>query len=250
MQLLSPLPRLARRTQPQPAQQQDMQANPPCPEGATTTATGEPCSSDSSAAAPAMQDQSSDTAAAPTDQPADNATAAAPATAPDATTTGSLPSTGDTNAAQADKAQPESTDMVAEQERGKFIDEQADDTVLASELMGLTVYNQSDEALGDVNDIAWKEDGSVDAVIVGVGGFLGIGEKDVAVAYEAINVTTDENGDRKLVLDASEDDLANAPEFVTTADKTAMLRQQQDQSAQPATGGGMAPAPVTPPAQQ
>jgi hypothetical protein len=212
------------QTQTEPVESQEMQATTPmpCPEGATETATGEPCPADSSAAAPM-------------DEPSEDATVIAPTDAPD-TMTGSLPSTDETDAAESEAMQSESTDMVAEQKRDTFITEQADDTVLASELIGRTVYNPADEALGDVNDVAWKEDGSVDAVIVGVGGFLGIGEKAVGVAYEAIEVTTDENGDRKLVLSATEDELAAAPEFMTTEEKMAAIEAEQAAQQAPATG--------------
>lgn len=231
--LLAAAPAVA-QTQPEPAQPQEMiQDQASCPEGATETATGEPCPDGSTATAPATEEE----------QPAD--AAEAPMEAPDATTTGSLPSDQDTEAAQSDEAQPESTDMTAEADRGKFIDEQEDSAVLASELIGLTVYNSADEALGDVNDILWKDDGAIDAVVVGVGGFLGIGEKAVAVAYEAVEVTTDENGDKKLVFDATSDELAAAPEFVTSAEKLAALQAEQPPAA-PAPGGGMAPAPAAP----
>ena len=83
-------------------------------------------------------------------------------------------------------------------------------------------------------------------MVVGVGGFLGIGEKSVAVNYNALNITTDENGKKKLVLDATSDELAAAPEFVTTAQKLAEARAQQPPAADQSAGGL---APVQPPAQ-
>ncbi len=85
-------------------------------------------------------------------------------------------------------------------------------------------------------------------MVVGVGGFLGIGEKNVAVNYDALKISTDENGDRKFVLDATSDELAAAPEFVTTAQKLAEMRAQQpptmDQGA-----GSLAPTQPAAPAQ-
>ena len=60
------------------------------------------------------------------------------------------------------------------------------------------------------------EDGSVDAVIIGVGGFLGIGEKNVAVSFEQIEQTTDDDGNMKLVLNATKERTRSAaPAFVT-----------------------------------
>lgn len=52
----------------------------------------------------------------------------------------------------------------------------------ASKLIGLDVYNQSNEKLGDINELILDKDGKVAAVIIGVGGFLGVGERDIAVS--------------------------------------------------------------------
>ena len=203
------------QVKPQAEQTQDMQSTAECPAGATETAEGEPCAPD---AAAAPQDESD-------------------------ITTGSLPEEESEAAAQTDELAGESNEMVAVQ-GGKFLEEQSDNAILASELVGLTVYNPADEALGDVNDIVWTDDGGVEAVILGVGGFLGIGEKAVAVAYSAIDFSSDENGNKKLVLSATEDELAAAPTFVTAAEKLAMMRAEEEQKLPPATGGSLIPAPA------
>ena len=56
----------------------------------------------------------------------------------------------------------------------------------ASKLMGLDVYNDSNEKLGDVNEIILDKSGKVTAVVIGVGGFLGMGEHDVAVSMDKL----------------------------------------------------------------
>ena len=56
----------------------------------------------------------------------------------------------------------------------------------ASKLMGLDVYNESNEKLGDVNEIILDKSGKVTAVVVGVGGFLGMGEHDIAVSMDKL----------------------------------------------------------------
>jgi sporulation protein YlmC with PRC-barrel domain len=228
------------QTQPQPVEPQEMQDSAACPEGATETTTGEACPPDTSATAPDEQYDESDSAETTAPQTEEL----------DATTTGSLPdeSADEPAAAQTDEIQTEAPDMVAE-ERGKFIGEQADDAILASELVGLTVYNPADEVLGDVNDVVWYEAGDVEGVIIGVGGFLGIGEKSVAVSYEALEITTDQDGNKKLVFDATHDELAAAPEFLTQAEKLAMAQAEQEAALPPASGGGMAPAPAPAPAE-
>ena len=54
----------------------------------------------------------------------------------------------------------------------------------ASKLMGLDVYNEANEKLGDVNELILDKEGKVDAVVIGVGGFLGMGEHDIAVKMD------------------------------------------------------------------
>jgi sporulation protein YlmC with PRC-barrel domain len=56
----------------------------------------------------------------------------------------------------------------------------------ASKLMGLDVYNQNNEKLGDVNELILDKNGKVAAVVIGVGGFLGMGEHDIAVSLDKL----------------------------------------------------------------
>jgi sporulation protein YlmC with PRC-barrel domain len=56
----------------------------------------------------------------------------------------------------------------------------------ASKLMGLDIYNEANEKLGDVNELILDKDGKVSAVVIGVGGFLGMGEHDIAVTMDKL----------------------------------------------------------------
>ncbi len=56
----------------------------------------------------------------------------------------------------------------------------------ASDLEGLNVYNQNNENIGDISELIVDNSGKIQAVVVGVGGFLGIGERDVAIPFEQI----------------------------------------------------------------
>lgn len=56
----------------------------------------------------------------------------------------------------------------------------------ASKLVGLNVYNDSNEKLGDINEVLVDNSGRVSAVIVGVGGFLGVSEQNVAVNFDRL----------------------------------------------------------------
>ena len=56
----------------------------------------------------------------------------------------------------------------------------------ASKLVGLNVYNQANEKIGDINEVILDKSGKVAKVILGVGGFLGMGEHDVAVPFDKL----------------------------------------------------------------
>lgn len=56
----------------------------------------------------------------------------------------------------------------------------------ASKLMGLDVYNEANEKLGDINELILDKDGKINAVVIGVGGFLGMGEHDIAVSMDKL----------------------------------------------------------------
>jgi sporulation protein YlmC with PRC-barrel domain len=56
----------------------------------------------------------------------------------------------------------------------------------ASKLVGLNVYNDKNESLGSINDLLTDKSGNIKAVVIGVGGFLGVGEHLVAVPLDKI----------------------------------------------------------------
>jgi sporulation protein YlmC with PRC-barrel domain len=61
----------------------------------------------------------------------------------------------------------------------------------ASKLMGLDVYNEANEKLGDINELILDKDGKVSAIVIGVGGFLGMGEHDIAVTMDKLKFKED-----------------------------------------------------------
>ncbi len=98
----------------------------------------------------------------------------------------------------------------------KMFHSAAKDDHLASKLIGTAIYESAAEdakKIGDINDLVLGQDGQTDAVIVGVGGFLGIGEKDVAINFDQLKWQTGPNGEDWLVAGLSRDQLKNAPEF-------------------------------------
>ncbi len=81
------------------------------------------------------------------------------------------------------------------------------------------VYDPNENKIGDIKDVLVDKSGRVIALIVGVGGFLGAGEKDVAVPFEAVHLTMK---DKKwwLVMNTTKDALKSAPGFKYDSDKT------------------------------
>ena len=89
--------------------------------------------------------------------------------------------------------------------------------VTVSDFYKQDVYDTHDNKIGEVSDVLLDKSGQVSAVILGVGGFLGIGGKDVAVPFSALQVK-EKNGNRYLVVDASKDALQAATGY--TYDRT------------------------------
>ncbi|MCX5481417.1 PRC-barrel domain-containing protein [Kaistia geumhonensis] len=127
--------------------------------------------------------------------------AVAPAFAQDATPAPATPpaATGDATATT-----PSAT--------GRFIPAPSQDDWVASRLMGSTVYSPANETLGEINDVVASQDGQVKALVIGVGGFLGIGQKNVAVAPSELQRVAD--GDSwRYQLNTTKEELNAAAEF-------------------------------------
>lgn len=69
----------------------------------------------------------------------------------------------------------------------KFVTEQGTGEFRASKLVGLNVYGTDSQRVGDITELLLDDNGTVQAVVIGVGGFLGIGEKTVAVPFAALS---------------------------------------------------------------
>jgi hypothetical protein len=92
------------------------------------------------------------------------------------------------------------------------IPEQKPDQWLASKFKGTDVIGQNNEKIGDIDDILFDQKGTIVAYVVGVGGFLGLGSKDVALAPAAFHVEKNRN-EYKLKLSMTKDELKQAAEF-------------------------------------
>ena len=100
-----------------------------------------------------------------------------------------------------------------------------DEDSLATEIIGQQVYSSSAadaEHIGDVSNFVIGDNGQINAVIIGVGGFLGIGVKDVAVNFAELEWVTAEDGSERFVLPTTKEALEAAPTFETRASAAPM----------------------------
>lgn len=96
-----------------------------------------------------------------------------------------------------------------------FVQSQTSSDWLASKLIGTNVYGPDNAKIGDVSDVLLDNAGATRAVVIGVGGFLGVGQKDVAIPFNALTVTRTAAGDKieKISVKYTKDQLKNAPSF-------------------------------------
>jgi PRC-barrel domain len=134
------------------------------------------------------------------------------------------------------------SDQPAKPVKGQIV-LQDKDSILASTLIGSTVYSPANETVGDINDLIVGLDGKVQGVVIGVGGFLGLGEKDVAVKMDQITVQPEDanKSNVRLILASTKADLEAAPEFKSVAAQNREMNSNTGSTTMPA-------APATPPA--
>lgn len=155
-------------------------------------------------AAPATDDM----AAAPA-APADDQTATAPADP-------AAPATDETTTAAVDKS------TLTEMPAGEMSSE---------ELIGTTVYGANDEMVGEIGDVVLGEGEKVDSIVIDVGGFLGVGEKEVAVGMDNLAFMTDADGNKYLYTGFTKEQFDAQPTYdeATYAEKRDEQRMMMNQ---------------------
>lgn len=98
--------------------------------------------------------------------------------------------------------------------QAQFISSQKPDQMMASKFKGTDVLGSDNQKIGDVSDILFSKDGKIDAYVVSVGGFLGMGAKEVALAPASFEQVPGENGGApKLKTTMTKEQLTNAQNF-------------------------------------
>jgi hypothetical protein len=145
---------------------------------------------------------------------------------------------------------------------GKFIASQSTDQWVFSKFKGTDVLGPDNVHIGSVNDMLFDKNGKILGLIVGVGGFLGIGEKNVAIEMSSFQPVPPDTGSSsgggsamtsrsddptmtKLKVTWTKDQLKDAPEFQYYKPPS---RTTGAPGGSPTTGMGRPTAPTTPPA--
>lgn len=85
----------------------------------------------------------------------------------------------------------------------------------ADDLEGATIYDANDEDIGEIDSLIVSQDGTIEKVILDVGGFLGIGEREVAVTFDELQIIRNEDGsDLRVYVGATKEELEAQPDYV------------------------------------
>jgi len=127
--------------------------------------------------------------------------------------------------ATADRAQEQrmAADRAKKQVKahGTYLSNQPANSYRADDLIGSDLKSRPDnETIGSISDLLIDENGQIVAVIVEVGGFLGLGKKDVAISWDSVEHRMNEKGDEHVfTVSSTKNALKNAPEYKSKADK-------------------------------
>lgn len=137
---------------------------------------------------------------------------------------------------------------------GAVINQQQTGEILAEDIIGTAVRNAQNENIGSVSDLILDQNGQLKGAVISVGGFLGIGDKKVAVPWSAVQVRaadTPASGsasgaattsqDPVLMVNMSKDELKSAESFKTVAQQ----RREADRATRAVPSGAPATAPGT-----
>lgn len=160
---------------------------------------------------------------------------AQPSTPPSGGSSAQSPSSSSPSATSPSKMDDKSAAAPKAGAGEKFVNTQMSGQWLASDIMGMNVVGSKDEKIGSVSDLLVDKDGNILAAVVGVGGFLGIGEKEVAVRYEDLTFNRDEAQNVTVVTTLTSGMLGSAPDYerlseqsVTVGENTSVIEKDEE----------------------
>jgi sporulation protein YlmC with PRC-barrel domain len=87
--------------------------------------------------------------------------------------------------------------------------------MVSSKVVGTSVYNTNNEKIGEVNDLILDANGKVAGVVIGVGGFLGMGQRNVALDYSSVKFSKDAKGYERITVAATKEQLKSMTPYDT-----------------------------------
>lgn len=88
------------------------------------------------------------------------------------------------------------------------------DDLTSEELTGMRLYGADDEDIGEIKDLVMAADGqSIELAVLDIGGFLGLGERQIAVTLDELQILRDPNGLNRAYIDATQEELEAQPEY-------------------------------------
>lgn len=141
----------------------------------------------------------------------------------------------------------QSDEMTPEVAQGdlEFLATQQEGTWLTSDLIGQDVTNPAGESVGEVAALEVGPDGQITSIVIASGGFLGLGAKQIAVPYAAVEHVTDGAETQSVVIQASLEEIEAAPEYLTLLDKKREQEAAEAQMEVEQTAPTTAPDPMT-----
>ena len=90
----------------------------------------------------------------------------------------------------------------------------------ANKMIGVKVTNAAGETIGDINELLMNKDGMVETIVIGVGGYLGLGERHAAIKYSMLQLTRGANDSPSARLSLTKEQLKAIPEWKWTSAST------------------------------
>jgi hypothetical protein len=123
---------------------------------------------------------------------------------------------------------------------------QEENTILARDLIGQTVSDPEKAKIGTISDLILSKDGkSVEGFVIGVGGFLGIGEKAVALKMDRLKMMPEKDASLQLTMDIKKEELTNTPTFKSKKEQESEKQAERARSQPPAQPGSPPSQPKT-----